>query len=173
MYLAHKIAEEILPIFGENVVARKSPWTYGQYASAIGRDPAKHGLAIGKAMHAIGALCVFIELPVAPLYWVKNAHGGYRAIFESDPIERKHIIESKDVNAMYIVSREYEYKAEEFEKLVNIFRKNLDSGILYNISAHEFWHRTFIEKPENSSETYYERAINRYNELLQQLRNAR
>ncbi len=173
MPIAHEIAKEVLPIFGENVVARKSPWTYGRYASAIGRDPATYGLAIGKAMHAIGALCVIQELPVAPLYWVKNASGGYRAIFESDPIERKYIIESNDIKIMYILSREYKYSMEDFEKLEDRFRKALDSGLLYNLPLHELWHRTFEEKIDNSSATYYERAMKKYQVLLQELKDSR
>ena len=65
---AHEIALDVLRSFGPNVVAHRPPWTYGQYANAIGRDPAEYGLAIGKSMHAIGALCVIRQLPVAPLY---------------------------------------------------------------------------------------------------------
>lgn len=167
MPIAHEIAAKVLPIFGKNVVAKKA-WTYGQYAHAIGREPAEYGQAIGKAMHAIGALCVIKELPVAPLHWVKRAGGGYRKIFESDPIERKYIIESNDIKVMYIVSREYRYTMRDFELLENTFNESLESGLLYKISLHELWHLTFKEKVEGLSKTYYERAMEKYHILLSQ-----
>jgi len=77
-----------------NVVARRPPMTYGQYAAAIEHPPARYGLAVGKAMHAIGALCVVRQLPVAPLYWVQRADGEHRGVFEQDAIERQYIVES-------------------------------------------------------------------------------
>ena len=45
-------------------------------------------------MHAIGALCVVRQLPVAPLYWVQRADGEHRGVFEQDAIERQYIVES-------------------------------------------------------------------------------
>ena len=128
MASAHEIAADILRSFGPNVVARRPPMTYGQYASAIVRDPAEYGLAVSKAMHAIGALCVIRRVPVALLFWVRRADEGHRGIFESDTLERQYIIESKDIDTMYVVSREYHYTTEEFEGLEAALRKSLASG---------------------------------------------
>ena len=114
MASAYEIAAGVLRSFSANVVARRPPMTYGQYAAAIGRIPAHYGLAVGKAMHAIGALCVIRQVPVAPLYWVQRVDGAERRIFESDQLEHKYIIESKDIDIMYVVSREYSYTNEEF-----------------------------------------------------------
>ena len=93
MATAHEIALDVLRSFGPNVVARRPSLTYGQYATAIGRSPAEYGLAIGKAMHAIGAACVIRQVPVAPLFWVRRADDEPRGIFESDPLERQYIID--------------------------------------------------------------------------------
>ncbi len=145
--------------------------TYGQYATAIGRTAAEYGLAVGKAMHAIGALCVVRQVPVAPLFWVRRADGEHRGIFESDVLERQYIIESKDIDTMYVVSREHEYTTEEFVGIENALRKSLASGKIATWSPHEIWHLTFFKKPKNSSLTYYERAMNRYRELFIQIKN--
>src|SRR2546427_11958805 len=66
MATAHEIALQLLPWFAENVVARNPPLSYGYYAGKIGRDPAKEAIIVGHAMHAIGAVCVIRQLPVAP-----------------------------------------------------------------------------------------------------------
>jgi hypothetical protein len=145
--------------------------TYGQYASAIGRDPAKYGLAVGKAMHAIGALCIIRQLPVAPLFWVRRADDGYRGIFESDARERQYILESEDIDTMYVVSREYHYTGEEFTALEVALRKSLASGNVSKWSPHQIWHSTFVKCPKDNPLTYYERAMSRYRDLFNQMKN--
>ena len=167
MASAHEIALDVLRSFGPNVVARRSPMTYGQYAHAIGRDPQEYGLAIGKAMHAIGALCVVRQLPVAPLFWVQRADGEHRGIFESDPLERRIIIQSKDIDTMYVVAREYQYSIKEFEGLESALKKSLDSGRISHWSPHEIWRLTFTSKPNGQERTYYERAMARYREIFE------
>lgn len=170
MASAHEIAADLLRSFGANVVARRPPMTYGQYAALIGRSPAEYGLAVGKAMHAIGALCVIRQVPVAPLYWVQRADGEHRGIFERDPLERQHIIESRDIDVMYVVSREYSYTDEEFAGIESALRKSLASGRVANWSPHEIWHLTFHKCPKESSITYYQRAMDRYRELFRQIK---
>ncbi len=170
MASAHEIAADVLQSFGSNVVARRPPMTYGQYATAIGRNPSKYGLAIGKAMHAIGALCVIRQLPVAPLYWVRNANDEPRNIFESDPLERHYILESKDIDPMYVVAREYSYTSEEFTGLEGALKKSLAAGHVSNWSPHEIWHLAFSKRPKDSPLTYYERAMARYRELFIQIK---
>lgn len=170
MASAHEIAADVLRSFGQNVVARRTPITYGQYATAIGRSPGKYGLAVGKAMHAIGALCVIRQIPVAPLYWVRRADDEHRGIFESDSLERQYIVDSKDIDTMYVVSREYHYTSEEFEGLEAALRKSLANGGVSNWSPHQIWHLTFRECPKDSLLTYYQCAMNRYRELLNRMK---
>lgn len=170
MASAHEIAANVLQSFGPNVVARRPPLSYGQYAEAIGRNPAEYGLAIGKAMHAIGALCVIRQVPVAPLFWVRRADGEHRGIFESDALERKYIVESKDVDTMYVVSREYHYTNEDFFGIETALRKSLASGNVAKWSPHDIWRITFLKRPKDSSLTYYERAMNRYRELFDHIK---
>lgn len=167
---AHEIALELLHAFGANVVARRRPSTYGQYASSIGRAPEKYGLAIGKAMHGIGALCVVRQLPVAPLYWVQRADKERRAVFESDPLESQYIIESGDIDVMYVVAREYLYSEDEFLGLENALRKSLENGRLSAWSPHALWHLTFVKKPKGSELTYYQRAMAHYRELFEKIK---
>jgi len=170
MASAHEIAVDVLHSFGMNVVARRPPMTYGQYAALIGRKPAEYGLAVGKAMHAIGALCVIRQLPVAPLYWVERADGGHRGIFESDPLERQHIIETRDIDVMYVVAREYTYSSLEFNELESALRKSLASGSVSNWSPHEIWRLTFQKTPKDSPLTYYQRAMDRYRKLFGEIK---
>lgn len=170
MASAHEIAADVLRSFGPNVVARRSPMTYGQYAQAIGRSAAEYGLAVGKAMHAIGALCVIRQVPVAPLFWVRRADDGHRGVFESDALERHYIIESNDIDTMYVVSREYRYTTEEFSALEAALRKSLASGNVANWSPHEIWHLTFFKCPKGSAITYYQRAMNHYRDLFSHIK---
>jgi hypothetical protein len=170
MASAHEIALEVLRSFGPNVVAGRAPMTYGQYAHAIGKDPQEYGLAIGQAMHAIGALCVVRQLPVAPLFWVQRASGEHQGIFENNPLERQKIIHTKDIDTMYVVAREYKYSIKEFEKLESALKKSLDSGRISNWSPHEIWRLTFTSKPDGVELTYYERAMARYRELFEAIK---
>lgn len=170
MASAHEIALEVLRSFGPNVVARRSPMTYGQYASAIGREPAEYGLAIGQAMHAIGAICVIRQLPVAPLFWVQRANGEPSGVFENDSLERHNIVNSKDIDIMYVVAREYKYSQEEFTGLEAALRKSLASGNVSKWSPHEIWHLTFRKKPKDCTLTYYQRAMAKYRALFDEIK---
>jgi hypothetical protein len=173
MATAHEIALDLLRSFGPNVVARRPPLTYGQYAAAIGRDPAEFSMAVEKGMHAIGAICVIRQLPVAPVFWVRRGDDGPRGIFESDPLERQHIIETKDIDTMYVVAREYHYSTEEFTRLEAALQKSLASENVSNWSPHEIWHLTFSKKPKDSTLTYYQRAMSRYRELFDAIKSQR
>lgn len=170
MASAQEIALDVLRSFGPNVVSRGSPMTYGQYAASIGRNPADYGLAVGMAMHAIGALCIIRQVPVAPLFWVQSANGEAQSIFETDPIERRHIIDTKDIDTMYVVAREYRYSISEFEGIEAALRKSLASGKVTKWSPHQLWHLTFQKAPKDSAVTYYQRAMNRYHELFIQIK---
>lgn len=173
MSTAYEIAGDLLRIFGENVVARRAPMTYGQYATALRKPAKKYGLAVGQAMHAIGAVCVVQRVPVAPLFWVRRADDGDRAIFESDPTERLHVISSGNYDTMYVVAREYAYRAEEFARLEKTLQRMLAKGSLNNWSPHSVWQETFRVKPKDSNETYFERAMSHYRTLFNEMKAAR
>lgn len=173
MASSHEIAVDVLRAFGTNVVSRRPPMTYGHYASVIGQEPEKYGLAVGQAMHAIGALCVIRQVPVAPLHWIRSANDSYRGIFESDPVERQKIIESKDIDDMYVASREYHYTQEEFDGIEKALLKSLESGHIAGWSPHRLWHLTFVKRPAESSFTYYQLAMMRYRALLLELKTHR
>lgn len=173
MPAAQEIARELLHCFAANVVARRSPSTYGEYAHAIGRDPADYGIAVGQAMHVLGALFVFRQIPVAPLYWVRRADNAYRGIFESDDLERHFIIESGDIDVMYVVSREYHYSMAEFEELDQRLQTAFDSGKAAKWSPHMLWRAAFSTSVPGSDLTVYRRAMARYHQIFAQLKSER
>jgi hypothetical protein len=173
MASAHEIASDLLRTFAQNVVARRPPWTYGQYATALGKDPRDYGLAVGMAMHAIGAICVVRQLPVAPLFWVRRADNQDAGIFESDSLERKFVIEGGNYDTMYVVAREYRYDESEFDKLHQALEKSLASGKVNEWSPHGIWHLTFAKKPKDSNLTYFERAMARYRALFEEMKRQR
>src|SRR6266581_811840 len=93
---AREIALEVLPHFRESVLAGRV-LSYGVYAKAIGRDVATESIVIGHAMHAIGGMCAFAAIPVAPLHFVQRADGEWRGIFESDASERTEVLPHYDL----------------------------------------------------------------------------
>lgn len=165
MATGQELALQLLPLFAENVVARRSPKTYGYYAKLIGRDPAKEAISIGPAMHAIGAVCVIQQLPVAPLYWVVRAQGEPRQVFANDILESHHILEQGRFDTLYVVAREYRYSMAEFEKLQQAMEK-LIAKAPSDWTPHFLWHLAIVKKPKGEDQTYLERAMHRYDTLL-------
>jgi hypothetical protein len=165
MATGQELALQLLPFFAENVVARHSPRSYGYYAKLIGRDPAKEAISIGPAMHAIGAVCVIQQLPVAPLHWVIRAKGEPRQVFASDVLESHHILERGRFDTMYVVAREYRYSIAEFERLQQAMEKLINKAPP-DWTPHFLWHLAIIKKSKGEDQTFLERAMSRY-ELLQ------
>lgn len=172
MSISNEIALDLLRVFGQNVLSHRVR-TYGDYAHLIGRMGASDGLAVGKAMHAIGAVCVVEQLPVAPLFWVESANGAGKSVFESDPDERRYVIEAGNYDTMYVVAREYSYTREEFDRLESRVTKLLATDEPAKWSPHRLWRVVFRTKPKGSPETYFERAMARYREINETLRAAR
>jgi hypothetical protein len=113
MSIAQELALQIFPHFAESVLAGRRQ-TYGYYASLVGRDSAKHGLAIGQAMHFIGAVCVIRQVPVAPLHFAERADREVRGVFESDSLEATHVLPHYDV--LKISAREHSYSKGEAQR---------------------------------------------------------
>lgn len=163
---ARDLALAVLPHFAVNVLARRVR-PYGYYARAIGRDPAKESPVIGPAMHAIGGVCVFAGVPVAPLYFVERADLGWRAVFESDIIESKYVLPHYD--NLYVSAREHNYTRDEFERVERGLRKIVPR----DWSPHRIWYSAIFRKLEGSEQTYFERALARYDTIIEKAREAR
>lgn len=170
MATAREIAAQVLPHFAENVLAGRR-LTYGRYAHLIGRDVATEAITIGQVMHLIGVLCVFRQLPVAPLYFVKRAVGEARQIFASDPTESLHVLPHFD--NLYVVAREYQYSEEDFEGINTRLHKVLLEKAPPDWTPHHLWHLAIWKCPENSEQTYFQRALSKYECIIDELRKQR
>lgn len=166
MATAREIALEVLPHFTRNVLAGHV-FSYGHYAAATGRNSAKESMAIGPAMHAIGAACVFAKIPVAPLYFVKRADCQDAQVFVSDPLENQLVTEHYDT--LFVAAREYRYTEQDFQRIEVALREKIPNGW----SPHYMWHVAVVRKPKDSDETYFERALDVYKEFIENERQAR
>lgn len=170
MTSARELAIEVLPHFAKNVIAGYV-FPYGVYAKAIGRDPAKESIVIGKAMHAIGAVCVLTGIPVAPLYYVKRADGEGRGVFESDAIECLYVLPHYDL--MYVVAREYKYSEKDFARIEKGLRELLPKYMRPDqLSPHDVWHCAISAKL-NDGTTPFERALSKYREIFDTIKASR
>jgi hypothetical protein len=160
-----EIAIEVLPHFAKSVLAKRRR-TYGHYAVAIGRRTAE-GIVMGKAMHAIGAACVFASVPVAPLYYVERQDHGWRGIFESDQAEREQVLPFYDL--LRVTAREYDYTQRDFDIVDAVLREVLPL-LRQSMSPHEMWHVAL--HPFESGDTFFSRAVGRYQGMLDLMRRA-
>lgn len=157
MSRAVQLAVAVMPCFAKNVLQRR-PWTYGCYASHLGRNPAKEAITLGGAFHAIGGACVLHLLPVAPLHYVQRQDGRARGIFEADALEARDVLPYYD--EMYVAAREYPFSAEELERVGRTLSK-----IPSDWSPHRIWHCAIVSCPRNSDRTYFQSALSRYREF--------
>ena len=169
MATGHELALQLLPTFAENVVSGHQR-TYGFYAKSIGRDPAKEAISIGPAMHAIGAVCVIQQLPVAPLYWVTRNEGDPKQIFASDVLESHHVLDLGRFDTMFVVAREYQYSMAEFERLQKAMEKVLTGKAPPDWTPHFLWHMAIVKKPKGENQTFLERAMSRYEALRTEIK---
>lgn len=166
MATAREIALEVLPHFAKNVLARRV-CSYGHYAKATGRNSAKQSMAIGPAMHVIGSACVFAKIPVAPLYFVKRADNQDAQVFVSDPLENQRVAEHYDT--LFVTAREYLYTEQDFQRIEVGLREKIPN----DWSPHFMWHYAVVNKPKGSDETYFERALAIYKEIIENERQKR
>jgi hypothetical protein len=165
MATAREIALEILPHFAENVLARQV-FSYGVYAYAVGRDVANGSIAMGPAMHAIGAVCVFARIPVAPLYFVKRSNSQSAQVFTNDPLESQRVLQH--YSTLFVAAREYHYSRRDFERLESALRK-----IPKDWSPHLMWHVAIATNPSGYDETFFQRALVVYKEIIGNARKSR
>ncbi len=170
MSTAREVALEVLPYFAKNVLAKQQR-TYGYYAASIGRDSAKEGMVIGKAMHAIGAACVFTFVPVAPLFYVERADGEWRGVFEEDDLERERVLPHYDV--MLVTAREHVYTEKDFSRVERALRQVLPKYLKpTQLSPHDLWHVALLNKFKDG-DTFFERALGTYQQELKQMKGNR
>jgi hypothetical protein len=167
MASAREIAIELLPHFRESVLAHHVH-TYGYYAEAIGRKAASDSMAIGQAMHALGAACILAGVPVAPLFFVERADSEWRGVFQSDSAERLHVLPHYDL--LYVTAREYVYATGDFERVDRalrvVFPKHLRPD---QLSPHDLWHVLIYAKLKNGA-TILETRLAQYRQLLVELK---
>jgi hypothetical protein len=166
MSTAREIAIEVLPHFERNVLERRV-LSYGVYANAIGRDPAKDSMSIGQAMHAIGGACVLLAIPVAPLYFVKRSDDHWRGVFEADPAESQHVLPHYDL--LYVSARMFKYSSKDFQRIDRALREILPKHLRPDqLSPHDIWHLAiYTSRPDGTTSLI--RALNRYREILAEI----
>ena len=162
MATAREVAIEVLPHFARHVLSGDVR-SYGVYANAIGRNPAKEGPVIGQAMHAIGGVCVLVGIPVAPLYFVERADGEWRGVFESDPDEQLDVLPHYD---LLLVTAIYKYQEKDFERIARAMRETLPKYLRPDqLSPHDIWHLAITEKRKDST-TPLQRALVKYRAIF-------
>jgi|GEM_PF-3612433 len=170
MASAREIAIEVLPHFAKSVLAGHVH-AYGFYAKAIGRDPAKESMVIGKAMHAIGAVCVLTKVPVAPLFFIKRADGEWAGVFESDVHEKIYVRPHYDL--LYVTARDFKYSEGDFARIEKGLKEVLPKYLRPDqLSPHDIWHWAIYTKLKDLS-TPFQRALEKYQELFDTAKAAR
>ena len=161
---------QVFPIFAENVLAGRI-LTYGYYAKAIGRDPATEAVTIGPAMHTIGAVCVFRELPVAPLHFVKRLDRDARQIFASDPLESALVLPHFEM--LRVVASKYPYTQHELDRVEERLREVLVGKAKKHWTPHYLWRYALLRCPKDSEQTYFEMALAKYQVIQSELKSKR
>lgn len=161
MASARQLALDVLPHFAEAVLCG-NVLPYGYYAKAIGRSIAEDSIAIGHAMHAIGGVCVYAQIPVAPLYFVRRADRSWRGVFESDPLESERVLPHYDT--LYASAKVYKYTSNDFTRV----ERGLREVVPNKWSPHFVWHFAVVNKPKGSDETYFQRALRNYVQIIEE-----
>jgi hypothetical protein len=165
MATAREIAIEVLPHFSKNVLAG-IVLPYGVYAHHIGRDPAKESMVIGQAMHAIGAVCVLTQRPVAPLHFVERADGAWRGVFESNPEEGIYVLPHYEL--LLVTARIYKYTQKDFDVIGRALREWVPKHLPPELqSPHDIWRLAiYTKRKDKDNKTPLDLALARYRELM-------
>jgi hypothetical protein len=164
MSISVEMALKVLPYF-TNAVLKRQVYSYGYFATCIGRNSSTDSVALGPVFHAIGAACVVNQVPVAPLYFVEREDGEERNIFESDGMECLNVLPHYDL--LYVSAREYIYQPVEFERITSW----LSRPSVSKLTPHDIWHRAIKWKPNNSEKTYFESALDKYRSFIEENKN--
>lgn len=158
------LAIQVLPHLSANA-RRGQTWqqTYGYYASTVGLDPVKNGMAIGMAMHVIGAGCIFAKVPVAPIHYVERADGEWQGIFESSYSEKTKVLPYWNVLATS--ARIHIYTEEDFERVRIALSSVLPKHLPSLNSPRKLWHFIAV-KEVLPGITWLQRAVSSYEEVI-------
>ena len=163
------LATILMPLFQENVL-RRTPRTYGYYAAHAGLDVAKESILIGKAMHAIGAACVMTRTPIAPLRYVERADGEWQGIFEKTSLERTAV--KPHWTVLSVTSRDHVYTVDELNEVNRALTQVVPKFIPESWSPERLW-KYLIEEKLETGQSWFERAMEKYDGMFDDLRIAR
>ena len=125
-------------------------------------------MVVGIGMHAIGAACVFANIPIAPLHYVRRDDGAWRGVFEEDPTESTYVLPHYDL--LFVTAREYQYTAPELAKLDRALRTVLPKILPEDyLSPHRLWQFAIYYKLKSGSTPWLD-ALAHYEQLMEQLR---
>ncbi|HSV50735.1 MAG TPA: hypothetical protein VLJ57_01360 [Burkholderiaceae bacterium] len=161
-----QIACEVLPHFEANALNGHTR-TYGFYAQAIGRNPAKDAMAIGKAMHIIGAACIMAAVPVAPIHFVDRADGEWRGIFERSALERTYLLPHWDV--LVVSSRAHKYTSDEFRTMAILLNDRVPTVFPEDMQTPDKIWQILIPMRDhraNGERTLLQTALIRYEQII-------
>ena len=170
MSTAIEIATLVLPHLKDNVL---KGWTrtYGYYANAIGRTAAKDSMAVGMAMHTIGAACVFCCIPIIPLHFVESTNEKYQGIFDTEYSERNFV--KPHWAKLVVTSRDYKYTDQDFRILQKALEEILPTVFSKAGQSPKSLWRYIIYQESPGEGTWLNRALSEYEEIFAQLRAAK
>lgn len=159
-----ELALQVLPHLSENA-CKGQAWqrTYGHYATAIGLDPSENGLAIGMAMHTIGAGCIFAKVPVAPIYYVERADGEWRGIFESEYSEKTLVL--PNWNVLSVSARVHPYTVADFERVHKALSTVLPKHLPNVNTPKKLW-QFIVRREATPGVTWLQRALASYGQVI-------
>ena len=154
------IAQSVLPHLLEHV-ARGPQWirSYGFYAERIGMKAEQGGLAIGMAMHTIGAACVLAKVPVIPIHYVERADGEWRGIFESEYAEKCYVL--SHWNLLATSSRVHVYTEANLGSVAKALNTVIPAHLQSLSTPKQLW-RFLIYNESSHGVTWLHRALPAY-----------
>lgn len=91
----------------------------------------------------------------------------FAQVFSSDPLENQRVLEH--YATLFVAAREYYYTEQDFQRLESGLRKKIPT----EWSPHLMWHVAVATKPNGYDETFFQRALVVYNEIIENGRKSR
>lgn len=155
-------ANLVFPSFARAVLELNSPMTYGFFANQTDLNSATDSKVLGQVMHLIGACCMLIKIPIAPLYFVRREDNKETNIFLSNDLERIQVAPHEPM--LRVLAREHSYTVTEIEKLKSVLQKAEHNRPFSEKSPHEFLEFAIKQKKEGSHITLWQEALIVYQE---------
>lgn len=144
------VANELLPIFRANAL-RGLTRTRGYYAYLVRRDVD----TVGKALHLVGAACVWSCVPVAPIHFVDQVEPEWRHIFE---IAAFGSIHAGAWNTLVEASRLHLYSESDFDQVASVFLNQLASHDAQKQTPYALW-CALLDEALAPATCHYEQVI--------------